>query len=108
MGLCHNLWGGRRGGELMETERLFGMFDAVAGILATIMLATSGLAFVEFESVCDTVKAAKCDGPWEPIVSPLNGWTPWGSVGHFFQPSESCFEEGYNATSFCLMNDVPK
>lgn len=101
----------RRGGELMETERLFGMFDAVAGILATIMLATSNLAFIEFESVCESVKASSCPG-YTTIVSPLNGWTPWAFVGgsglDFFHTSQSCFEKDYNATSFCEMNEDAK
>jgi hypothetical protein len=44
--------------EYMDTERLFGMFDAVASILFTVALATTGLSFLESEIVCETIRTA--------------------------------------------------
>ena len=93
--------------EWMHTERLFGMFDAVSGILMTASIATTGLAFVESEDVCAVVKASKCvGGSSRVMVSPLNGWVPlmnrYNLVGlSMFRVARTCYDHGFNETLYC-------
>ena len=82
------------------------MFDAVASILFTVALATTGLSFLESEIVCETIRTASCvDSRAELIDSPLNGWVPWGN-NHapipLYTAGASCFDESFNATAWCI------